>query len=535
MSILPWNFTDRKYPTDLTLPQLIEQQVSLNPKNIAVIFKDTKLTYEELNRRANQLARFLRKKGVGPEKKVMVSMDRSFEVYIALVATQKAGGAYVPVEPLSPPERLKFYTEDCDPVVIITQSTFKEKFKGANKTILCIDSEWSHVSNESAENLRLEINEDNLSDIIYTSGSTGLPKGVLSIHKNRVNQLFAWKEIYSLNSSDILFQTTSLGFDVFTADYTRSLGLGATIVPSEENFTMTQTASIERMYELLVKAKVNFAEFNVTTIRKLLSYAKTNNKPLDFLRIIVVGADAWYLNEDTELYNYCNGKTRIINAYGMTEEAVDSVYFERSMVNDPENPQLNNKSLIGVPFPNTKVYLLDKSLKPVSNGEIGVMYFGGPNTARGYLNRDELTNERFISNPFETLNAEKIYNSGDTARIVENNILEFLGRIDFQVEIGSKRVEVSEVEAALHDHPDLREVVVTGYKPDNKETILLAYVSFHNKKKIDEESVKKFLSEKLPFYMIPSTFIIMDAFPLNSNGKVDRKKLPLPNVTSKEK
>ena len=515
----------------MTLPQIFEEQANKTPNSIAVVFKNKRLTYSELNTKANQLARYLRDKGVKPEKTVVVSMDRSFEVYIALMAIQKAGGAYVPVEPFNPSERLKFIVKDCDPVVVITQKSLKNKFRGCGKLVFCIDSDWGKIRKEDENNLPLDVNETNLSDVIYTSGSTGLPKGVLSIHKNRINQLSAWKEIYSLSNKDVLFQTTSLGFDVFTGDYTRSLCLGATIVPSEDNFTLNQNASVERMYKLLVQEKVTFAEFNVTTIRKLFSFVKSNKKPLGFLRIIVVGADAWYLTEDTELSEYCHGKTKIFNSYGMTEEAVDSTYFERSMIRNPNDKTLARKSLIGIPFPNTKIFLLNEKLKPVRNNEVGKMYFGGPNTARGYLNRKELTEERFILDPFDKTNKEKIYNSGDLARVTKGGVLEFLGRSDFQVEVGSKRVEVNEVEAAIQSHISIREVLVTGFQKENKDTALVAYVSFHKNKNISENFLRTFLEKQLPHYMIPSVFIIMDSFPLNANGKVDRKKLPIPSIS----
>jgi len=532
MKIEPWKYQERSYARGLTVPQLFEAQVEAHPESTAVVFKDTRLTYAELNNKANQLARYLQNQGVGPEKAVLVSMDRSYEVYIALMATQKAGGAYVAIEPLSPESRLKFYVEDSNPIVILTLSALKGKFSDFKKQIFCLDSDWELIRYERQENIPLNIDEDNLSDIIYTSGSTGLPKGVLSMHRNRINALFAWEEIYGLSSKDVLFQTTSLGFDVFTADYTRSLCLGSTIVPSEENFTMIQNASVERMYELLINEGVTFAEFNVTTIRKLFSYVKANKKPLDFLRIIVVGADAWYLTEDTGLSNYCKGKTRIINAYGMTEEAVDSLYFERTMLKDPLKPELSGKSIIGIPFPNTKVYLLDKELNPVEKGKIGTMYFGGLNTARGYLNREELTQQRFVVNPFEQYPNEKIYNSGDLARIIEENVLEFLGRIDFQVEINSKRVEPTEVEAAIQAYPLIKEVVVIGIKRENLDTLLVAYLATHDNSNVKIESLKDFLRNTLPDYMIPSVFVILETLPLNTNGKVDRKSLPLPDFSS---
>lgn len=532
MKIKPFRYEKRAYPTSITLPQLFEKRVKTKPESVAVVFKGTRLTYGELNSKANQLARCLRKLGVGPDTTVAVSMHRSYEVYIALIAIQKAGGAYVAIEPFNPESRLKFLIEDSNPIIILTQKTLEEKFKDCGKDIFCIDTDWDKIKNEDIENLPLNINENNLSDIIYTSGSTGLPKGVASTHKNRINAVFAWEEIYGLSDKDILFQTTSLGFDVFTADYTRTFSLGATIVPSEDNFTLTQNASIERMYELLVEENVNFAEFNVTTIRKLFSYAKENKKPLDFLKIIVVGADAWYLTEDKDLSEYCKGNTKIYNSYGVTEEAVDSTYFEKSMIKNSNDPKLSNKSLIGIPFPNTKVYLLNDKLKPVKKGEVGTLYFGGPNTARGYLNRDDLTKQRFIQNPFED-NDEKIYNSGDLARITEDDVIEFLGRSDFQVEINSKRVEISEVEAALLKHIVVREVVVVGVKRENRDTALIAYISFHKNKKIEIEELKNFSRLENPEYMIPSIFIIMEAFPLNASGKVDRKALPVPMFDNK--
>ena len=299
-------------------------------------------------------------------------------------------------------------------------------------------------------------------------------------------------------------------------------------MPSEENFTIAQNASVERMYELLVEEGVTFAEFNVTTIRKLFSYAKANGKPLDFLKTIVVGADAWYLTEDTALTDYCQGKTKVINSYGMTEEAVDSIYFDRSMIPNPNDPKLSSKSLIGIPFPNSRIYLLDENLQPVEKGEVGTMFFGGPNTARGYLHREELTEQRFVKNPFLKNSDEKIYNSGDLARINEHGIMEFLGRADFQIEVGSKRVEINEVEAAIQKFPSISEVVVTGIKRENRDTALVAYIVSHKENATDVEALSEFLKNELPGYMVPSIIMPLETFPLNAHGKVDRKMLPLP-------
>lgn len=522
----PWRYEHIEFPTGLVIPQLIEQQVALHPDKVALIFRDQKMTYRELNEKANKLARYLVSLGLGPEKTAVVCMERSLDIYIGFLAIQKAGGAYVPLEPSNPTNRLEYLFEDSNPVAILTQEPILSHLPQTERTIFCIDKDWNLVENESADNIPQTANENNLSDIIYTSGSTGMPKGVMSMHKNRVNQLFAWKHAYSLSEKEVLFQTTSVGFDVFTGDYTRSLCLGATLVPCPRNIALLPETPVEEFYTTMKKEGVTFVEFHPHILRKVFRYAKENELPLSFLKYIVVGSDAWFMSEFKELMAYCGPDTRHINSYGMTEAAVDSTYFESTMVNNFNDPRYESSSPIGRPFPNTKVYLLDDNLQQVAKGDVGVMYFGGPNTARGYLNREELTKERFIQNPFSDEPRDILYKSGDLARVNEDDILEFYGRGDFQFKIGSKRVEVGEIEAAILSHPSVDETVVMGVRAEDKDTRIVCYVSFKKGKEISIDELKTFLKDSVPAYMIPQYIVVIDTFPRNTNGKVDRKQLP---------
>lgn len=525
----PWGYREIPFPTGLTLVQLFEKQAELHPDKTALIFRDQKLTYRDLNEKTNQLARYLKTLGIGQESLVVVCMERSLDIYIALLAIQKAGGAYVPFEPSNPTDRLDFLFTDSNPKAILTQSPIVSRLPKKDKPIFCIDTDWHNVEQESTKNLPPQATEDNLSDVIYTSGSTGMPKGVMNMHKNRVNQFFAWKEAYGISESDVFFQTTSYAFDVFTGDWTRSLCNGATLVPSPSNLAMLPELPVEEIYNTIKKEGVTFVEFLATALRKFFNYVKANQLPLDFLKYIVVGSDAWYMHEFKELRAYCGVSTRHINSYGMTEEAVDSTYFEASMVKDLNDPRYESNSPIGRPFANTRVYLFDKNMELVPAGEIGEMYFGGPNTARGYLNRSELNAERFIQNPL-TSEKDILYKSGDLARVNEGGVLEFCGRSDFQIEVGSKRIEVQEIESGILAHPAVRETVVTGVRASDRDMRIVAYVVCKPRMSVTDDKLREFLKKSLPGYMVPHYIIMLHEFPLNGNGKVDRKKLPAVEV-----
>ncbi|MBF1989859.1 non-ribosomal peptide synthetase [Fischerella thermalis] len=507
---------------DLCIHQLFEAQAEKTPNAVAVVFGDEQLTYRELNQRANQLAHYLRKLGVKPEVLVGLYVERSIEMVVGLLAVLKAGGAYVPLDPAYPQERIAFMLADAQVAIALTQQKLAADLPTNLAQIICLDN---FITQESKDNLSAEVSPENLAYVIYTSGSTGQSKGVMVQHHSLTNAYLAWEEAYQLRTGvSSHLQMASFSFDVFTGDLVRALCSGGKLVLCPRELLLEP----EKLYELMLREKVDCAEFVPAVLRNLINYLEQNQKCLDFMQLIICGSDSWYGQEYEKFRHFCGSSTRLINSFGLTEATIDSTYFETQTI-DLSVEQLVP---IGSPFANTQIYILDSYLQPVPVGVMGEIYIGGAGVARGYLHRPDLTAEKFIPNLFSQKPGDILYKTGDIGQYLANGQIELVGRIDNQVKIRGFRIEIGEIESVLNQHPDVQVTVVVVREDKPGDQRLVAYIVSKSKQDINTTELRNFLQEKLPRYMLPTAFVILDKLPLNPNGKVDRKALPAPNTTT---
>ncbi|MGH9933381.1 MAG: amino acid adenylation domain-containing protein, partial [Pyrinomonadaceae bacterium] len=521
--LVEFNDTDTAALTDKCIPQLFEEQVEATPDNIAVLFENQRITYSELNDRANQLAHYLRQLGIGPDALVGVHMERSPELIVAILGILKAGGAYAPLDPALPAERLAFMLDDLRAPVVLTRSAFKDNLLAVQteSEVLCLDSEWEIIARESEENIAGWIAPENLAYVIYTSGSTGRIKGVLITHGAIAMHSVYVRECYQLEPTDRALQFFQINLDGSLEQICSTLIAGAGLVLRDaELWTPTE-----------FQRKV--AEFGITVINPLPAYMRQvmrglieegETTPGNQLKLIMIGGDAM-LPEDIHLLRQSPISTRrLMHCYGPTEATIYATNIEIPARID--GTVFERKVPIGRPVDRRKVYILDTRLNPVSVGVPGELYIGGEGLARGYLNRPDLTAEKFIPDPFSREPGARIYSTGDRARYLPDGSIEFLGRFDHQVKIRGYRIELGEIEAALADHPSLRDVLVVAREdaPGNKR--LLAYAVTNRHQSPTNNELRAFLRKKLPDYMVPSAFVMLDAFPLTPSGKVDRQALP---------
>jgi len=520
-----WNNTDRNYPRDFFVPHFFERQVENTPDATAVVYQDERLSYRELNERANQLGHFLKKRGVGPEVRVAVCVERSLEMVIGVMGVMKAGGAYVPLDAMYARERLPIIMLDAECPVLLTQNSLLETVPKTGAEVIALDSDWELIAKESKENPRHETTRDTLAYVVYTSGSTGVPKGVMVTHGGLVNQYRAYEESYELRSPvGSWLYMANFSFDVFSSDLTRSLCSGGKMVICPMELLLNPA----ELYELMLREHVDCAEFVPAVLHTLTAYLQETNQKLDFMRLLVCSSDAWSMADCRAVLAVCGDKPRVINAYGVTEATIDSTYLDIS------SEMLRGEGFvpIGHPFANTRTYVLDQHMEPCPIGVPGVLYIGGAGVARGYLNRPELTLERFVHDPFSSELGARLYNTGDAARYLPNGVIEFLGRTDNQVKIRGFRIELGEIEAVLGKHTTVKQAVVVARELTPGDLTLVAYVVPAEGPTVDIAGLRSFIKGKLPAYMLPSAFEVLEKIPLNANRKVDRKALPVPKKKS---
>ncbi|MDJ0598953.1 MAG: amino acid adenylation domain-containing protein [Crocosphaera sp.] len=516
---LLWNWNENKveYPQDICLHQLFEKCAEKTPNSVAVVFQHKQLNYQELNSKANQLAHYLHSLGVKKNVLVGICFDRSVEMIVALLGVLKAGGAYLPLDPAYPEERLSFMLNDAQVSVVLTQQKLIANLLVRDLPVVCLDKDWESISQQNEANPVSNSTPDSLAYAIYTSGSTGKSKGVLVAHGSLVSAFYAWEKAYQLHSLTSHLQMASFAFDVFSGDVIRALCSGAKLVLCPREWLLEP----EKLYKLMLAEKVDSAEFVPAVLRNLVQYLEKSQKNLHFMRLLVVGSDSLYVEEYQQFQRFCGEQTRLINSYGVTEATIDSTYFELGM------GKLETVMVpIGRPFANTQVYILDDYLQLVPIGVAGELYIGGAGLAQGYLNRDDLNNEKFISySPHNFI----LYKTGDLARYLGDGNIELLGRIDDQVKIRGFRIELGEIEAVLSSHPQVQAAVaiVQELQTDNKS--IVAYV-VAREQSLTSSELRKFLKQKLPDYMIPSVIALLETLPLTPNGKIDRRALPKPNL-----
>ncbi|WP_448269199.1 amino acid adenylation domain-containing protein [Nostoc sp. DSM 114159] len=501
--LVEWNNTETDYPQDKCIHQLFEAQVKKTPSNIAVIFENQKLTYQELNDQANQLAHYLQKLGVKPEVIVGVCMKRSPEMLIALLAILKAGGAYVPLDPAYPQERLTFMVEDSQTKVLLTQSHLVELFAKSNVHIVCIDRDSQLLTQQSRENLFSEVKSNHLAYVIYTSGSTGVPKGVAIAHESCVALLTWSREVFTDDDLAGVLASTSICFDLSVFELFVPLSWGGKVILVENALHLPSLVA-----EVSLVNTVPSIIAELLQVDGLLPSVRTVNLAGEPLQNQLV--EQIYQNDRIQ---------KVFNLYGPSE---DTTYSTFAQVNRDSNVT------IGRPIANTQIYLLDTKLQPVPIGVPGEIYIGGAGLARGYLNRPELTKERFISNPFNNKLESRLYKTGDLARYLLDGNLEYLGRIDRQVKIRGFRIELGEIENALLKHPAVQKIVVLAREDKPRVQQLVAYIVLLPDETLTTSELRSYLKELLPEYMVPGVFIFLDTLPLLPNGKVNRRALPVP-------
>lgn len=504
--LVEWNGTQAQYPLEQCIHQLFEAQVEKTPDAVAVVFEDKQLTYRELNERANQLAHYLKKLGVKPDVLVGICVERSWEMLVGLLGILKAGGAYVPLDPAYPQERLAFMLSDSQMPILLTQQQLLERLPDYQAYVICLDTDWETISKNSKENPVSNITSNDLAYIIYTSGSTGKPKGVQIPHAAVVNFLQSMQCEPGITESDALLAVTSISFDIAALELYLPLVTCARLVLASR-----EVASDGRQLgEQLNASGATVMQATPATWRMLLATGWQGSPQLK----ILCGGEA--LSRDLAEQLLEKGAS-LWNLYGPTETTIWSTACK------VEANKLS-KSLvpIGCPIANTQVYLLDSFGQPVPIGIPGELHIGGAGLARGYLNRPELTAEKFISDSI----GGRLYKTGDLARYLPDGTIEYIERIDHQVKLRGFRIELGEIEAVLSQHPAVEQAVVIAREDEQGNKRLVAYIVSQTSSKDITHELRNFLENKLPNYMVPSAFVMLEALPLTPNGKVDRRALP---------
>ncbi|MBX9258921.1 non-ribosomal peptide synthase/polyketide synthase, partial [Desmonostoc muscorum CCALA 125] len=512
--LIEWNNTQTDYPIDKCIHQLFEEQVKRTPDAVAVVFQQQQLTYGELNSRANQLAHYLQSLGVSADVLVGICVERSIEMVVGLLGILKAGGAYVPLDPEYPTERLNFMLEDAHVSVLLTQNHLVDKLLEHQEKLICLDEVWKEILQNKQDNPTKVATAFNLANVIYTSGSTGKPKGVMVEHRGLCNLAQAQIQTFGVNPDSRILQFASFSFDASIWEVLMAFGSGATLYLGTKDSLMPGTPLIDRLSDDGIT--------HITLPPSALVVLPGSELPA--LQTIIVAGEACAV----ELMQQWSAVRNFFNAYGPTEASVCAT-VAKCTPND-------QKVSIGRPINNAQVYILDQNLQPVPVGVPGELHIGGAGLARGYLNRPELTQEKFIQNPFDksqvTGHLSKLYKTGDLARYLPDGNIEYLGRIDNEVKIRGFRIELGEIEAVLGQHEDVQACCVIARVDTSGDKRLVAYIVAQKQQTPKVTELRSFLKQKLPEYMVPSAIVILESLPLTPNGKVDRRALPAPQLSS---
>ncbi|MGC2161777.1 MAG: amino acid adenylation domain-containing protein [Silvibacterium sp.] len=515
--LVDFNNTKTDYPKDKRLHQLFEEQVQRTPDDVAVVFEERQLTYAQLNARANQLAHHLQTLGVGPDVPVAICMERCPEMVVGLLGILKAGGAYVPLDPAYPKERLSFMVEDAHATALLTQKHIVERVAENGIHVVCLDSDWEAIATKSEKNPLTGATAKNLAYVLFTSGSTGQPKGVMVEHCGLCNTINWIIHTLDLSAEDRCLLKTPITFDAAGRELFPTLLTGGRLVIAEAG------AHRDSRYlaETIRSARISIFHCVPSLLQFLVEEPAFDDSLA--LRAVMCGGEALPTQVVERFQRRSNAK--LYNVYGPTETIIDSTYWLCERANGCSS------SPIGRPIPNTRIYILNNALRPVPIGVTGQMHIGGVSLARGYLNRPELTAEKFIPDPFSPEPGARMYKTGDLARYRPDGNIEFLGRADHQVKIRGFRIELGEIEAVLGQHRAVREAVVLAREDAPGEKRLVAYVAAES---TTADELRRFLKEQLPDHMVPAVFVLLDALPLLSNGKIDRRALPAPDRSRPE-
>ncbi len=529
--LVEWNATSPAHPINRCIHQLFEDQVKKTPQALAVVYENQQLTYQELNQQANKIAHYLQRFGVKADVPVGICVERSLAAAIAILGTLKAGGVCVPLDPTYPPERLAFMLNDSQAPVVLSQTRWKSLLDGnfAHRLIV-LDEDGDEISKESESNLQVEVAADNLAYIIYTSGSTGTPKGTLVTQRSLTN-LVEHHQAKMATGIGVL-QFASLSFDVSYHEISVAWGFGGTLYIIPE----CDRKDLDKLIHLLANNPVGKVFLPVSLWQQLAEiYGEQEHLFQNIREAIACGEQLQITQPMIKLFKRLENCT-LYNFYGPTEADLVTAYtFSQKPDEWPIYPPIGKAAV------NVQVYLLDSNLQPVPIGVPGELYVSGDGLARGYLNRADLTNQKFLPNPFQEAGGrrqkaggERLYKTGDLAQYLPDGNIEFLGRIDDLVKIRGFRVELGEVEAVLSKHPQINQAVAKVHGESAREKYLVAYFVPIPGETITVEQLRTFLTNQLPDYMIPSAFIEMESFPLTPNGKVNRRALPEPTTNRPE-
>ena len=524
------NQTHQEYPVDILLHQLFEAQVEKTPNAIAAKFADRELSYQALNARANQLARYLQSTGVKLGDLVTVCLDRSLEMIVTLLAILKAGGAYVPIDPTYPSDRIAYMLNDAKAAALITQTVLSERLPTSTTRVVNLDRIETLIVREKDTNLNLDIAAERLAYVIYTSGSTGKPKGAMNAHRGIVNRILWMQETYRLSpETDKILQKTPFSFDVSVWEFFWSLSTGASLVFARPEGHKDP----EYLARLIAREGITTVHFVPSMLRAFLD--STGLIHCNSLKRVICSGEALTFELQKRFFQHFD--CELYNLYGPTEAAIDVSYWQC------QRNDASGTVPIGYPVANTQLYILNGSLEPMPIGTPGELYIGGMQVGKGYLNQPELTLQKFISNPFGT---GRLYKTGDLAYYRTDGAIEYLGRTDYQIKLRGFRIELGEIESALVEHSQVKEAVVIAVKSQSGQQRLIAYftkdntaatpiTSSVNNEALETIELANFLKKMLPEYMVPFTFVMLESIPLTPNGKVDRKALPIPDLARRSR
>jgi len=527
-----WNQTDVEFPQDSCVHQLFEQQVQRTPAAIAAMADGKMMTYAELNEQANQLAHFLQKQGITPEDHVGISVERSLEMLVGLLGILKAGAAYVPLDPNYPPERLQYMMEDAHINLCITQQKLLDQFPKNGIATFCLDRDWEQIEKERVENPESTVAAQNAAYLIYTSGSTGKPKGVVITHRSIVNHNLAVTTLFKLKPTDRVLQFATINFDAAVEEIFPTLLCGATLVLRDPGALISGLD----LLTLIEQKKLTVLDLPTVYWHELVYELTTNEKMIPpSLRLVVLGGDK-ASHERLAAWTKIGGdNVSLINTYGPTETTIISTAYAPEK---KDNEQIAQHDIpIGSPIDNTKAYILDQNMRPVPPGVPGELHIGGVGLARGYYQRPDLTADKFVPDPFSKQPGSRLYKTGDIVRYRSDGKILFVGRVDHQVKIRGFRIELGEIETVLDQYHELKEFVIIVKEESAKVKRLIAYcvaatdesgIDFAKDRESFIARLRNYSKAKLPEYMVPSAFMLLDKLPRTPSGKIDRRALPEP-------
>jgi amino acid adenylation domain-containing protein len=540
--LLEWNKTAADTRQDVCVQQLFEEQAARTPDAVAVVFEKQQLTYRELDNRANQLAHYLKKHSVGPDEPVGICLEPSLDLVVGLLGIIKAGGVYLPLDPALPQDRLSFILKDTKTRLVITHNELRpalaqlkqndetwldQNLNDSRRILLCLDSGWQAIAEESVEKPETGVAGDNLVYIMYTSGSTGEPKGVMISHGALCNRLLWGQAAYELTETDRVLQWLSIGFDFSVWEFFTAFMAGARVVIAAP----AKRHDAAHLAHLIAEEKITIAGVVPSMLQLLLQ--EQGLERCSSLKKVMCGGEILPPELQERFFSHFNSELQ--NTYGPTEAAIDVTCWICRRGDDADPVP------IGRPIANTQIYVLDSYSAPVPTGSPGEIHIGGLGLARGYLDRPELTADKFIPDPFSGKPGARLYKTGDLARYLSDGSMEFLGRVDDQIKMRGYRIEPGEIESVLGQHPAVQKVVVLARDDTDADSAavragkrLVAYIVPRPgaNPKIDE--LRSFAKRKLPKHMVPAAFLILDALPLSPSGKVDRKALPAPDQSRPE-